>query len=204
SLMSMPFTLAVRTHTRNAPTIMPAAPSRLSTSRTARLPHPWVRRAGAAVYPAGYPGAPYAGSLTTGSRGLYAGSLITFPLSLFRALFPAGTTQETRGGRRSASEFHGADLSHHRDLDLAGVLQLLLDLLRDVSGQDLGGQVVHILRLHHHADLTPCLHGEGLFDAGIRRADLLQSLEPLDVGLERLSPGALPPARDSVRGPRQP
>ena len=40
SLMSMPFTLAVRTHTRNAPTIMPAAPSRLSTSRTARLPHP--------------------------------------------------------------------------------------------------------------------------------------------------------------------
>ena len=38
-------------------------------------------------------------------------------------------------------------LPHDRDPDLARVLQLLLDLLGDVAGQDLGGQIVDVRRL---------------------------------------------------------
>src|SRR5436309_10915218 len=49
--------------------------------------------------------------------------------------------------------FDSPDLSDHGDLDLPRVLELLLHLLGDVAGQDLGGQVVHIARLDHHPDL---------------------------------------------------
>src|SRR5919198_5256659 len=91
-----------------------------------------------------------------------------------------------------------ARLPHHGDLDLSGVLELLLDLLGDVARHDLRGQVVHVLRLDHHPDLAAGLHRVDLLHARVARADLLQALEPLDVGLQALAPRPRPAARDPV------
>src|SRR5262245_4967422 len=91
-----------------------------------------------------------------------------------------------------------AGLPHHGDLDLARVLELLLDLLGDVARHDLRRQVVHVLRLDHHPDLAAGLHRVDLLHARVARADLLQALEPLDVGLQALAPRPRTAARDPV------
>src|SRR5689334_16110677 len=59
----------------------------------------------------------------------------------------------------SAGDLHGARLSDHGDLDLAGVLQGVLDLAGDLVAQQRGGVVVDLLRLDHHPDLAAGLHG---------------------------------------------
>jgi hypothetical protein len=64
-------------------------------------------------------------------------------------------------GRPSNSLFrvlHGAGLAHGRDLDLPGVLELLLDLLGDVASHDLRREVVDVVGPHHFVHecrLTP-------------------------------------------------
>src|ERR671918_1143026 len=100
-------------------------------------------------------------------------------------------------------ELRRARLPDHRDLDLPGVLELLLDLLRDVTRDRLRLEVVDVLRRHQHADLAAGLHREDLLDALVRRADLLQPLQALDVGLERLTTGAGAAAADRVGDLRQ-
>ena len=64
-----------------------------------------------------------------------------------------------------AGELDGARLADHGDPDLAGVGQLLLDLLGHVPGDDLGLDVVDVARLDHDPDLPAGLHGEDLLDA---------------------------------------
>src|SRR5215217_4901763 len=93
-----------------------------------------------------------------------------------------------------------ADLADHRDLDLPGVLELLLDPLGHVAGQDLGGDVVDVLRLDHDPDLAPGLHGEHLVDTGVAAGDLLEALQALDVGLQGLAPRPGAAAGDGVGG----
>src|SRR5215213_10322650 len=93
-----------------------------------------------------------------------------------------------------------ADLADHGDLDLPGVLELLLDPLGHVAGQDLGGDVVDVLGLDHDPDLAAGLHGEHLVDPGVAAGDLLEALQALDVGLEGLAAGAGPAAGDGVGG----
>src|SRR4249920_2333920 len=98
-------------------------------------------------------------------------------------------------GRRSrhlSGELGGADLADDRDLDLAGVLQFLLDLLRDVARDDLRLEIIDGPRLHEDAHLAPGLHRVDLLDAAERVADLLEALEPLHVGLERFASCAGP------------
>src|ERR1700761_6890456 len=101
---------------------------------------------------------------------------------------------------RLSGEFHGAGLADHGDADLARIGQLLLDLLGDVAGDDLGLDVVHAVRLDHDPDLPAGLHGEHLLHALVGDGDLLQPLQPLDVGLQRLPPGPGPPAADRGGG----
>src|SRR5918992_1302373 len=93
-----------------------------------------------------------------------------------------------------------ADLANHGDLDLPRVLELLLDPLGHVAGQDLGGDVVDVLGLDHDPDLAAGLHGEDLVDTRVAAGDLLETLQALDVGLERLPPGAGAAAGDGVGG----
>src|ERR687898_3345266 len=101
---------------------------------------------------------------------------------------------------RSLGVLNAADLADHRDLDLPRVLELLLDPLGHVAGQDLGGDVVDVLGLDHDPDLAAGLHGEAFVDTGGAAGDLLEALQTLDVGLERLPPRPRPAARDGVGG----
>src|SRR2546426_3442715 len=96
-----------------------------------------------------------------------------------------------------------ADLADHRDLDLAGVLELLLHLFRDVPRDHLCGEVVDRLGLDQDADLTSRLHRVDLLDPGERVADLFEPLQTLDVGLERLATSARPAATYAVGDLRQ-
>ena len=57
-----------------------------------------------------------------------------------------------------------------------------------------------LLALDDDPDLAPGLQGEGLGDALERRGDLFELLQPLDVGLEELPPGARPRGRERVGG----
>ena len=57
-----------------------------------------------------------------------------------------------------------------------------------------------VVRLDHDPDLAAGLHGEDLLHALLGERDLLQPLQPLDVGLERLPAGAGPAAADRVGG----
>jgi hypothetical protein len=71
-------------------------------------------------------------------------------------------------------------------MDLAGVSELVLDLLGDVPGDHLTLDVVDGVRLHPDPDLASGPY-EDLLDALMAAlGDLLQPLQPLDVRLQRL------------------
>src|SRR6201995_2590201 len=101
---------------------------------------------------------------------------------------------------RLSGEFHRAGLTDHGDADLARIGQLLLDLLGDVAGDDLGLDVVHAVRLDHDPDLPAGLHGEHLLHAFVRGGAPPQPLQPLDVGLQRLAPGPGAATADRIGG----
>src|SRR3977135_640467 len=73
---------------------------------------------------------------------------------------------------------HGPRLADHRDLDLTGIGQRLLDLADDVAGQPGGGEVVDLLGPDEDADFAPGLDGKRLLDAGEALGDGLEVLEP--------------------------
>src|SRR5262249_16919646 len=98
----------------------------------------------------------------------------------------------------SAGIVDRARLPDQRDLDLAGVLERVLDLLDDVAGEPNRAEVVHLLRPDDDAYLAPGLYRERALDARERVGDALERLEPPDVALDRLAPGARPGARDRV------
>src|SRR5215217_2576989 len=92
----------------------------------------------------------------------------------------------------------GPRLPDDRDLDLAGVLELLLDLAGDLVGEQDGAVVVERAGLHHHADLAAGLHGVDLVDAVVARGDVLEVAQALDVLLERLAARAGPAPGERV------
>ena len=92
-----------------------------------------------------------------------------FRLTTTPGPLPAGPPPTTSGILAgSAGDLGGAGLADDGDPDLAGVGQLLLDLLGDVAGDHLRLDVVDRVRPHHHPDLAAGLHGEDLLHA--RRA----------------------------------
>ena len=131
-----------------------------------------------------------------GSRGLRRRSGGTRPRGPARP--PRWPTP--RADRRSAGELGGAGFPDDRDPDLARVGEFLFHLLGHVPRDHLGLDIVHPLRLDHDPDLPARLHGEHLLHPGLGGGDLLQPLQPLHVGLQRLAPGAGPAAADRVRG----
>ena len=93
-----------------------------------------------------------------------------------------------------------ARLPDHGDLDLAGVLELLLDLARDLVREQHGAVVVERAGDDHHADLAAGLHRVDLVDALVAGGDPLEVAQALDVLLERLAAGAGAGARERVGG----
>src|SRR5690349_2726133 len=92
-----------------------------------------------------------------------------------------------------------ARLPDDGDLDLARVLELLLDLARDLVREQHGAVVVERARHDHHADLAPGLHRVDLVDALVAGGDALEVAQALDVLLQRLAAGARARARERVR-----
>src|SRR4029079_2116060 len=105
---------------------------------------------------------------------------------------PAGRACRSGRRRRAASpgELYGAGFSDHRDLDLARVGELGLEAARDVARQPDRLLVGDLLGVDDDADLAAGLDRERLLHALEARRDLLELLEPLDVGLEDLATGA--------------
>src|SRR5712691_6823663 len=83
-------------------------------------------------------------------------------------------------------------LTNDRDLDLAGIRQLLLDLAGQVAGQDGAFGVRDRVLPYNHPDLPAGLDGVGLIHALVVHGQLLQLLEALDVGLDGLPPRPRP------------
>src|SRR3954449_11755758 len=107
---------------------------------------------------------------------------------------------ENRASSSSSSVVRGPRLPDHRHLDLARVLELLLDLAGDLVAEQDGGVVVDRGRLDHHADLASRLHRVDLLDARVARGDLLEVAQALDVLLQRLAARARAGARQGVGG----
>src|SRR5215203_2546835 len=91
-------------------------------------------------------------------------------------------------------------LPDDRHLDLTGVLELLLDLARDLVAEQYCAVVVERARHDHDADLAAGLHRVDLVDAVVAGGDLLEVAQALDVLLERLPARARAGARQSVGG----
>src|SRR5918998_3411785 len=94
----------------------------------------------------------------------------------------------------------GARLPDHGDLDLARVLELLLDLARDLVAEQDGAVVVERPGHDHHADLAAGLHRVDLVDALVAGGDVLEVAQALDVLLERLPARARAGTRQRVGG----
>src|SRR5450755_3948620 len=81
----------------------------------------------------------------------------------------------------SMREFGRPRLTYHGDADLPGVGELFFDLLGDVARDDLGLNVVDLVRQHHHPHLAASLHSKDFLDSLVRGGDLLKPLKPLHV-----------------------
>src|SRR5215217_1098534 len=83
-------------------------------------------------------------------------------------------------------------------LDMARVLELVLNPPRDVLRQPDGFLIAHLLALDHDADLASGLQGERFRHALERVGYSFELLEPLDVGLEDVAPRTRAGGRDCV------
>src|SRR5687767_10764012 len=96
--------------------------------------------------------------------------------------------------------FDSPCFANDRDLDLSGVLQLVLDAPGDVLRQPDRFLVGDLLALDQDPDLTSGLERERLRHPLERIGDVFELLEAPDVGLEDVAPGAGPGRGDRVGG----
>src|SRR5687768_5925030 len=71
-----------------------------------------------------------------------------------RAMSSASERSEMSMERRLLGVVDGPGLANHRDLDLAGILELVLDAAGDVLGEPDGFLVGDLFTLDHDADLA--------------------------------------------------
>src|SRR5205814_8845012 len=81
----------------------------------------------------------------------------------------------------------GARLATHRDLDLAGVLELVLDAAGDVLRQPHRLLVGDFFALDHDPDLAPRLQRKRLRDALERIGNAFKAFEALDVRFQNIA-----------------
>ena len=73
--------------------------------------------------------------------------------------------------------------AYHVDLDLAGIIQLVLDLLGDFAGEKHHLVVRNLLRIDDNANLAACLNGKRTGNTGRLVGDALELLQTLDIVL---------------------
>src|SRR4051794_30682515 len=112
--------------------------------------------------------------------------VVTWYFTLPRFLVVASSDCESRS-YSLASVVGRPRLPDHRHLDMARILELLLDLAGDLVREQHGAVVVERAGHDHHADLAAGLHGVDLVDAVVAGGDLLEVAQALDVLLERLA-----------------
>src|SRR2546426_712393 len=121
------------------------------------------------------------------------------PIGPLGPLGPPGESEWGPATDRLLRVLDRARLADDRDLDLARVGQLLLDLPDDVAGEPAGGQVVDLLGPDEDPDLAAGLDGERPLHALEAVGDRLEVLQPLDVRVHRLAAGTRPRRADGVR-----
>ena len=101
-----------------------------------------------------------------------------------------GRPSESSGTQSLFGVFNRAGLTHDVDLDLPGIIQLILDLLDDLAGDNHHSVVIDHIGLEHNPHLASGLNGEALFNAVEGGGNLLKLLKTLDVVLNVFAPGA--------------
>src|SRR5439155_19371959 len=101
---------------------------------------------------------------------------------------------------RSVRIVHRARLADDGDLDLARILELVLDAPRDVLREPDGFFIGDLLAFDHDADLAARLQRERLRDALERVSDAFELLEPPHIRLEDVASSAGPRRGHGVRG----
>src|SRR3970040_1413810 len=91
-----------------------------------------------------------------------------------------------------ARKVHRPRFSDDNHLDLSGILQFRFDATSDFIGQRRHAGVVDVLWGYQHAHFTARLNRIDLVHPAIAGGDLLDSLQSLDVRLERFAPRAGP------------
>src|SRR3954471_24653368 len=115
-------------------------------------------------------------------------SVATAVARLIQPLAPMSSEpRDLREVSRSLREVHRPRLAYHGHLDLAGVLELLLDVAGDPVREQSCLVVVDVLGLDDQGNLPPLLHRVRLLAALVALGDLLELAQPLRVVLERLA-----------------
>ena len=94
----------------------------------------------------------------------------------------------------------GAALADDVDLDLAGIIEGILDLLGDLAGQQDDLIIADDIGLDHDADFAAGLNGKGLLHALKAGRDLLQIFQTLDIALHVLAAGTGTCGADGIAG----
>src|SRR5262245_59821142 len=121
-----------------------------------------------------------------GVMPLALSSAVSFATSA-RTAFATATPSMTVAVFASASKVHRPRLSDDNNLALTRVLQLGFNATRDFVVERCHSHVVDIFRRDEYAHFASSLDRVNLVHAAIARRDLLDSLESLDVGLERFA-----------------
>src|SRR3977135_1722722 len=156
--------------------VTPKPAAAFSTLTTARSASYCLRSFGRSMCTALRPGSPKTSPTQRMVRGLVMGYT------------PHGSSP-VRGGC-SLRHFHRARFADDDDLDVAGVLHLGFDTLRDVLGELMGVQIGDLLRLGHDAQLPAGLDRIAHLHALVGHGDLLELGQSLDVALEHVATGA--------------
>src|ERR1044071_1658958 len=97
-------------------------------------------------------------------------------------------------------ELDAARFANHSHADLAGILQGFFDLAGDIAGEDEGLAIINLVGLNHHPQLASGLDGETFVDTAKGHTDLLEVLQPVDIGGHGFRAGSGTRGADGVGG----
>src|SRR5262249_14014592 len=168
----------------NVPGVMPEPPEAFSALAMTRSNCSRSRRRGRACFTNVTPGGPTMSPRKRMRIGVWC-SVFSVSCQCWQP-----NTKHQTPNTRLACKLHGPRLADHRHLDLAGVVELLLDGLGDVAADLDRVAVARLAGVGDDAHLAAGLDGVRVLHTGEARRHRLQLLQALDVLLQRLAAGA--------------